>query len=139
MNLSSILLALKIGSRCAFQVPTFKDGDLVVNESGATCMYLEERNSNDSNRLFPADPAARSAVYQKVFETANIQSNVMMPLVYYMMRTKKEDFDEKVFQEGMQKAKDELAFWNKVKYCLPFPPFLHFKLKYFMIVFMSFY
>ena len=97
-----------------FQVPTFKDGSLVVNESGAACMYLEEKYSNDSNRLFPTDPAARSAVFQKMFESQNIQTGVMQPLVYYKMRTKKEDQDEKVIAENTQKAKDELAFWNKV-------------------------
>ena len=97
-----------------FQVSTFKDGSLVVNESGAVCMYLEEKYSNDSNRLIPTDPAARSAVFQKIFESHNIETGVMQPLVYSKIIAKKGDQYEKVMAENTQKAKDELAFWNKV-------------------------
>ena len=93
-----------------FQVPTFKDGSLVVNESGAVCMYLEEKYSNDSNRLIPTDPAARSAVFQKIFESQNIEMGVMQPLVYSKIIAKKGDQYEKVMAENTHKAKDELAF-----------------------------
>ena len=77
-------------------------------------MYLEEKYSNDSNRLIPTDPAARSAVFQKIFESQNIETGVMQPLVYSKIIAKKGDQYEKVMAENTQKAKDELAFWNKV-------------------------
>ncbi|XP_052286809.1 glutathione S-transferase A-like [Dreissena polymorpha] len=59
------------------QVPTFKDGSLVVNESNAICMYLEEKYSNDSNRLLPASVEERSQVYWRMFEADNLLSSVI--------------------------------------------------------------
>lgn len=77
-------------------------------------MYLEEKYSNDSNRLLPSDPVARAAVFQKMFESANITTNITVTLVYYRWRTKKEDIDEKLLEENTEKAKVELGFWDQV-------------------------
>lgn len=75
-------------------MPTFKDGNIVVNESGAVCMYLEDNYSDGTNKLIPSDRTERAQVYQRMYETANIQSVVIEKLVYYKMRTKKEDWSE---------------------------------------------
>ncbi|XP_045165511.2 glutathione S-transferase A-like [Mercenaria mercenaria] len=96
------------------QVPTFKDGNVVVNESGAVCMYLEEKYSDDSNRLFPTKADERAEVYQRMFETTNVQSNISEKLVYYLFRTKKEDIDEKILKEKTDNAREELNRWNTI-------------------------
>jgi glutathione S-transferase len=79
-------------------VPTFKDGDLVVNESGAICMYLEEKYSKDSNKLLPADVNKRAEVYQRMFESPNLQTNVTEKLVYYRWMNKEEEWDKKYLE-----------------------------------------
>jgi glutathione S-transferase len=94
------------------QVPTFKDGDTIVNESGAICFYIEEKYSNADNRLLPVDAGQRALVYQRMFESSNIQSNVMQPLFYYKMTTKKEDWDENYLKEKREAAETEIARWN---------------------------
>lgn len=66
----------------------------MVNESGAVCMYLEDNYSDNTNKLIPSDKAERAQVYQTMYETVNIQSAVIEKLVYYKMRTKKEDWNE---------------------------------------------
>lgn len=95
------------------QLPTFRDGDLVVNESSAICMYLEEKYSNDDNRLMPTDPETRALVYQKMFESLNVRDNTMMKTARYKMMTKKEDWDAEVLKDGYAKANDELKLWEK--------------------------
>lgn len=94
------------------QLPTFRDGDVVVNESNAICMYLEEKYSTDSNRLLPTDPGDRAQVYQRMFESQNIQSNIFMDTIYYKMRTKKEDWDQEKIKEAFAKANIELKYWE---------------------------
>ena len=42
------------------QIPTFKDGDAIVNESGAICMYLETQYPEKP--LLPKDPTAKAKV-----------------------------------------------------------------------------
>ncbi|XP_060577393.1 glutathione S-transferase A-like [Ruditapes philippinarum] len=96
------------------QVPTFKDGDLVVNESGAICMYLEEKYSKDSNKLLPADVNKRAEVYQRMFESPNLQTNVTEKLVYYRWMNKEEEWDKKYLEEHTEKAKEELSRWNTI-------------------------
>ncbi|KAH3828193.1 glutathione S-transferase A-like isoform X1 [Dreissena polymorpha] len=95
------------------QVPTFKDGSLVVNESNAICMYLEEKYSNDSNRLLPVDVEKRSQVYWRMFESGNIQSNITVPIVYLIWNTKPEDRNQAELDEKFTKAKEELGYWER--------------------------
>ena len=42
------------------QLPTFKDGDAVLNESGAIVMYLE--NQYPEKPLLPSDPVDKAKV-----------------------------------------------------------------------------
>jgi glutathione S-transferase len=56
-------------------------------------MYLEEKYSDNSNRLLPQDVNERAEVYQRMFETSNIISNIQEPIVRYRYRTKAEDLD----------------------------------------------
>ncbi|WAR25321.1 GSTA-like protein [Mya arenaria] len=95
------------------QVPTFRDGDVVVNESNAILMYLEENYSTDSNRLLPTSGPERAQVYQRMFEAQNVQTNIIKELVYYHWQTKPEDRDDKIIKERMEKAKVELGYWEK--------------------------
>lgn len=94
------------------QAPTFRDGDLVVCESGAICQYLDDKYSNDDNRLIPTDAAQRSQVYQRMYESSNLQSVVLQPLYYYKRSTKKEDQDANYLKEKTEAAEVEISRWN---------------------------
>ena len=52
------------------QVPTFKDGDIIVNESMAILQYIEETYPEPA--LLPSDKADRAQAYQRFHETASI-------------------------------------------------------------------
>lgn len=93
------------------QVPTFKDGDLVINESAAICSYLDETYGTDKP-LIPKSQPARAKCLQRMYESDNLQSKVMLPLIYYKMRTKKEDWDNELLAKNAAEAKEELKHWE---------------------------
>ncbi|KAL4225931.1 hypothetical protein ACF0H5_013919 [Mactra antiquata] len=94
------------------QVPTFIDGDIRVNESGAICMYLENKYSKEDNRLIPSSLDASAQVYQRMFESDNLKSKVTEPLVYYRWMTPKDKQDEELIKTKTEDAKAELKVWN---------------------------
>ncbi|KAL4225930.1 hypothetical protein ACF0H5_013918 [Mactra antiquata] len=94
------------------QMPTFKDGNNIVNESSAICMYLEEKFKSQGTQLLPDDFAIRAQIYQYMFEIDNIRSNIMMPIVVYKMMTKKEVWDNDMLKEKIEPARKEIDTWN---------------------------
>ena len=54
------------------QFPTFKDGDAVVNESLAACLYLELTYSGQGIQLLPETPVERATVLQRTYEIESL-------------------------------------------------------------------
>ncbi|KAA8586194.1 hypothetical protein FQN60_007763 [Etheostoma spectabile] len=50
------------------QLPSFKHGDVIVNESYAACFYLESQFKSEGNKLIPESPAEQALMYQRMFE-----------------------------------------------------------------------
>ncbi|XP_070702473.1 glutathione S-transferase A-like [Pempheris klunzingeri] len=50
------------------QLPSFKHGNVIVNESYAACFYLESRFKSQGNALIPNSPAEQALMYQRMFE-----------------------------------------------------------------------
>lgn len=96
------------------QVPTFKDGDNVINESTSICLWLESMYPDTGKQLIPSEPKAKAKVLQKMFEAAeNMQTKVMLGVLYYFWRTKEEDRKEADIKDNKDKCKEELLCWDK--------------------------
>lgn len=92
------------------QAPTFKDGDIVVNESMAAMQYLEE--SYPEVPLLPAVKAQRALALQRLHEVSSLYSAVQ-PLFYAKMVGKvNTDSEKDQFQAGVEKAHKELAYFE---------------------------
>ncbi|XP_059205939.1 glutathione S-transferase A-like [Centropristis striata] len=50
------------------QLPSFKHGGIIVNESYAACFYLESQFESQGNKLIPDSQAERALMYQRMFE-----------------------------------------------------------------------
>nr|ANW83217.1 rho-class glutathione S-transferase [Sebastes schlegelii] len=50
------------------QLPSFKHGDVIVNESYAACFYLESQFKSEGTKLIPDSPAEQALMYQRMFE-----------------------------------------------------------------------
>ncbi|XP_041361094.1 glutathione S-transferase A-like [Gigantopelta aegis] len=94
------------------QLPTFKDGDIVVNESNAIMEYLEATYSDQGLKLLPADPAGKAQVFQVVNELSNLQTTLNTNYVYYKFHTPKDKYDVDLLKERAEKCRTELAFWE---------------------------
>lgn len=94
------------------QVPTFRDGDIIVNESGAICDYVEYKYSNQGHQLLPGDAALRGKVLQRVQEAQNLFKVVIEDVVYYQFDTKPEDVDKEHLDKKKKQAREELERWE---------------------------
>ncbi|KAM6958895.1 glutathione S-transferase A-like [Aplochiton taeniatus] len=50
------------------QLPAFKHGDRILNESYAACMYLESQFKSQGTKLIPDSPAEQALMYQRMME-----------------------------------------------------------------------
>lgn len=75
------------------QAPTFRDGDVIVNESMAAMQYLDEAYPDVP--LLPKNAAERAVVYQKMHEAITLQTS-LTPLFHMGMGAQGDDEAQKV-------------------------------------------
>ncbi|XP_013390633.2 glutathione S-transferase A-like, partial [Lingula anatina] len=71
------------------QVPTFRCGNLVINESNASCLFLEDTYKSGT-QLIPSEPARKANVLQRMFEVPSFTKKAMEDLLYLYMFKKPE-------------------------------------------------
>ncbi|XP_052064586.1 glutathione S-transferase A-like isoform X1 [Mytilus californianus] len=95
------------------EVPTFTDGEVVVNESGAICEYLESTYKDKGTQLIPSGTKQRALVLQRMNEAvANLMHKMLLDYLYEFMETKEEDMNPDTLARKTQTLKDELNRWN---------------------------
>uniref|UniRef100_A0A8C4ZCH5 Glutathione S-transferase rho n=1 Tax=Gadus morhua TaxID=8049 RepID=A0A8C4ZCH5_GADMO len=58
------------------QLPAFKHGNNILNESYAACLYLEEQFKSQGTRLIPMAAPEQALTYQRMFEGENALRDV---------------------------------------------------------------
>ncbi|MGH0137878.1 UNVERIFIED_CONTAM: hypothetical protein FKN15_065039 [Acipenser sinensis] len=58
------------------QLPSFKHGDNIINESFGACLYLENQFKSQGTQLIPDSSAEQALVYQRMFETFTLQQKM---------------------------------------------------------------
>ncbi|XP_069106436.1 glutathione S-transferase A-like [Argopecten irradians] len=99
------------------QVPTFNDGDKIVNESMAICLYLEKAYPNEGTKLLPDDPAKFAKVIQTAIEAQeNLNMKLLINCVYIAWTTSAADKEGEEYKSrmkaGLEGAKKELEIWE---------------------------
>ncbi|EIE19038.1 glutathione S-transferase [Coccomyxa subellipsoidea C-169] len=87
------------------QVPTFLDDGVVVNESLAALLYLQDKYPEPS--LLPATIEGRALVYQRFQEAANFHDKVSQ-----VIRFKWTNADEALPQDKLDALQAELELWE---------------------------
>ncbi|XP_060066825.1 glutathione S-transferase A-like [Ylistrum balloti] len=100
------------------QVPTFKDGDIIVNESMAICLYLEKAYPNSGTKLLPEEVADYAKVIQLAIEAQeNLNMKIMIKCIYFTWMTPEEKREGKefieAFENNIKDLKEELKIWEK--------------------------
>ena len=101
------------------QIPTFADETgAVVNESLAAVLYLDSTYKSSGTELVPSGESkeaavARGAVYQRVFEAANLHA-AMRDVIYPKMRNllKTAEEEKEWADVKVEALKSELARWE---------------------------
>lgn len=89
------------------QVPTFKHGGVVLNESLAACDYIAYIYADQGTDLLPADPATQALVLQRKYESNNLYEKGIRQYLFYTRK------DKTIDEEDMKTRKE--AFLNELK------------------------
>lgn len=93
------------------QVPTFKHGDIILNESFGICHYLENTFKEQGTKLIPDDPGTQAEVLQRMYEVENIQDKAIRKIMYYQWRNK-DKVEQSVLDERSKILSEELKIWD---------------------------
>ncbi|KAM9823732.1 glutathione S-transferase A-like [Neosynchiropus ocellatus] len=103
------------------QVPTFKHGDNVVNESYAACFYLESQFKAQGTKLTPDSAADLALMYQRTFEGATFYEK-LNDVIYYEWYVPEEERHDSALQRRKDALVTEMKLWEG--YLQKFSPFL---------------
>ncbi|XP_064611209.1 glutathione S-transferase A-like [Liolophura sinensis] len=94
------------------QLPAFKHGNIIINESMAICEYLEATFKEQGSTLIPDSPEERGLVLQRAFEALNVHTNCIAEVVLYHWRTKEEDKKEEDIRKREEAFRKEVQLWE---------------------------
>ncbi|KAM4539905.1 glutathione S-transferase A-like [Odontesthes bonariensis] len=93
------------------QVPTFKHGDNIVNESGAACLYLENQFKSQGNKLIPDSVAEQALMYQRMMEGLGLPLKLNL-VVYYDLMVPEEERQDCAVKWNKENLATELKLWE---------------------------
>uniref|UniRef100_A0A3P8U3Z4 Glutathione S-transferase rho n=1 Tax=Amphiprion percula TaxID=161767 RepID=A0A3P8U3Z4_AMPPE len=103
------------------QLPAFKCGKHILNESYAACFFLENQYKSQGNKLIPDSPDAQALMYQRMFEVLTLGQK-MLDLITYNFRVPEEERHDSAVQRNKEALTAELKLWegylNKTDCCL---------------------
>ena len=92
------------------QLPTFKDGDIIINESIAICHYLADTYKAQGTSLLPQDSLAHAKVIQRIHELQNLYGKLIGLTRYYWKR--KPYYTEEVVTTKKEELITEIKLWD---------------------------
>ncbi|XP_051811650.1 glutathione S-transferase A-like [Acanthochromis polyacanthus] len=103
------------------QVPTFKCGNHILNESYGACFFLENQYKSQGTKLIPDSPDAQALVYQRMFEVLTLHHKTVDVFLYNYLVPEGERHDAAV-QRNREALATEIKLWegylNKTDCCL---------------------
>ncbi|XP_029919766.1 glutathione S-transferase A-like [Myripristis murdjan] len=93
------------------QLPAFRHGDNIVNESCAACLYLENQFKSQGTKLIPDGPAEEALVYQRMFEGLTLNDK-LNSVIYYEWFVPEEERHESAVKRNREELANELTLWE---------------------------
>ncbi|XP_034456058.1 glutathione S-transferase A isoform X1 [Hippoglossus hippoglossus] len=93
------------------QLPSFKHGSNLLNESYAACMYLESQFKSQGNKLIPDCPAEQAMMYQRMFEGLTLTQK-MADVIYYTWKVPEEERHDSAVKRNKENLSTELKLWE---------------------------
>ncbi|XP_075931439.1 glutathione S-transferase A-like [Anarhichas minor] len=93
------------------QLPSFKHGDVIVNDSYAACFYLESQFKSEGNKLIPDSPAEQALMYQRMFEGLSFYEK-LNAVIYYNWFVPEEERHDSALKRNKEALATELKLWE---------------------------
>ncbi|KAM4539827.1 glutathione S-transferase A-like [Odontesthes bonariensis] len=93
------------------QLPAFKHGNNILNESYAACLYLENQFKSQGNKLIPDCPAEIALMYQRMFEGLTL-GNKMADVIYYNWKVPEGERHDSAVKRNTETLKAEVKMWE---------------------------
>ncbi|XP_070702189.1 glutathione S-transferase A-like isoform X1 [Pempheris klunzingeri] len=93
------------------QLPAFKHGDNIVNESSAACLYLENQFKSQGNKLIPDSPAEQALLFQRLMEGLGL-TDKLNSVVYYDWFVPEEERCDSAVKRNKEALAAELKLWE---------------------------
>ncbi|KAM3835930.1 glutathione S-transferase A-like [Diretmus argenteus] len=93
------------------QLPAFKHGNNIVNESYAACMYLESQFQSQGNKLTPDSPAEQALMYQRMFEGLTFFQKIV-DVIYYNWKVPEAERHDSAVERNREALTTEVKLWK---------------------------
>ncbi|XP_049607552.1 glutathione S-transferase A isoform X1 [Syngnathus scovelli] len=93
------------------QLPSFKHGDNILNESYAACFYLENQFKSQGSKLIPDGPAEQAIMYQRMFEGLTFYDK-LGAVIYYEYYVPEGERLASAMKRNCQNLITELQLWE---------------------------
>ncbi|XP_058475502.1 glutathione S-transferase A-like [Solea solea] len=93
------------------QLPAFKHGEYVLNESYAACLYLENQFKSQGSKLTPECPAELAMMYQRSFEGLTLAQK-MADVIYYNWKVPEGERHDSAVKRNREALSAELKLWE---------------------------
>ncbi|KAJ8397303.1 hypothetical protein AAFF_G00441370 [Aldrovandia affinis] len=94
------------------QLPAFKHGNVVVNESYAACMYLESQFRSQGTPLEAQSAGEQALMLQRMFEGQTLQQK-LSDVNYYTWHVPEAERHDSALQRNKEALVTELQVWEK--------------------------
>lgn len=93
------------------QLPSFKHGDIIVNESNGACMYLEERFKSQGNQLVPDSFEEKALMYQRMHEGSTLLQK-LADVAFYTWRVPEAERHDSALKRNGEALTAEVKLWE---------------------------
>ncbi|KAL0961744.1 hypothetical protein UPYG_G00331160 [Umbra pygmaea] len=93
------------------QLPAFKHGDNILNESYAACIYLESQFKSQGLPLISECPAEQALMYQRMFEALTLIDK-LSNVIYYNYRVPEGERHDSAIKRNKENLLTEIKLWE---------------------------
>lgn len=98
------------------QVPILKVGHVVICESMASCLFIEDEFKDSGNMLLPHNAMLKAATLQRCLEALNLETktrDIVLPLQNWLPPELRQPVDPMRIKMAKESLANELNFWEK--------------------------
>ncbi|XP_067853771.1 glutathione S-transferase A-like [Heptranchias perlo] len=93
------------------QLPSFRHGDIVLNESFGACLYLENQFKSQGTQLIPDSGDEQALVYQRMYEVLALQEK-LGSVIYYTWKVPENERHDSAVERNKKALNIELMLWE---------------------------